>query len=168
MLRTEKKLGYVVFANAYPILDSAGLVFIVQSPVAGAPALQREVGQFLRAYGDELGAMTEQEFAQHKRALVSRIMEEERQLSERSARFWQEIDRENFAFDTRERLVSAIESTALDDFRHFYASVLVGAQSRELVVRATGQATPAQAHRPRGEQPVTAAWARRFRGLLPG
>ena len=95
VLRTEKKLGYVVFANAFPILDSAGLVFIVQSPVAAAPTLQREVGRFLSDYGDEVGAMKEQEFAQHKRALISRIMEEERQLGERSARFWEEIDREN-------------------------------------------------------------------------
>ena len=168
VLRTQKKLGYVVFANAFPILDSAGMVFIVQSPVAGAHSLQKEVHQFLTGYEATVDSMSEADFAQHKRALVARVMEEERQLGERSARFWEEIDRGNFEFDTRERLVDAIEKTDLAQFKRFYAGVLAGAGRRELAVRATGETTPALATRPRGEQPVSAAWARRFRGLLPG
>ena len=33
-LRTEQQLGYVVFANYYPLLTVPGITFVVQSPVA--------------------------------------------------------------------------------------------------------------------------------------
>jgi secreted Zn-dependent insulinase-like peptidase len=167
-LRTEKKLGYVVFANAFPILDTAGLVFIVQSPVASANTLHDEVRGFLADYAAQIKAMDEATFTQHKQALVSRVMEEERQLSERSSRFWEEIDRDNSAFDTREQITSVINVTSLEDFQRFYDRVLVSPARRELAVRAHGQGTPPVEDPLAGEQPVNAPWVRLNRGLLPG
>jgi len=166
-LRTQKKLGYVVSASAYPILDTAGLVFLVQSPVASAATLQLEVRSFLDEHRRAVERMDGDDFEQHKRALIARVMEEERQLGDRSERFWEEIDRGNLAFDTRERLAAAIESATIEELRAFYAAVLDGRNRRELAVRADGEATPRTGPLP-GEQPVTAAWTRRHRGLLPG
>ncbi len=165
-LRTEKKLGYVVFANAYPILDSAGAVFIVQSPVAGAVTLQSEVRGFLDGYREQLAGMGEAELEQHKNALVARVLEEERQLSERSARFWEEIDRNNFAFDTREQLAEAIRGVSLAEFREFFDTVLTVRERRQLVVRAQGDGTPASTAQAPEEDTVTAVWARQHRGFL--
>ncbi len=170
VLRTEKKLGYVVFANAYPILDSAGVVFILQSPVAGAAVLQAEVRAFLDAYAARLDELDVAEFEQHKRALVARVLEEERQLSERSGRFWEEIDRGNFAFDTRERLAQAVRGVTLEDFKGFYQRVAASQQRRQLAVRAEGTSAPGAGEPPRGERAVTPVWARNNRGyvLMPG
>jgi secreted Zn-dependent insulinase-like peptidase len=167
-LRTEKKLGYVVFANALPILDSAGVVFIVQSPVAGAGMLQDEVRGFLNGYRERIAAMTEAEFAQHKKALTARVMEEERQLGERSDRFWSEIDRGNFEFDTRERLARAIAGTSIEAFRALYDAMLDDERRRQIAVRAQGADTPASPPRAGAERVVTPVWARENRELLPG
>jgi secreted Zn-dependent insulinase-like peptidase len=166
-LRTEKKLGYVVFANAYPILDSAGLLFIVQSPVADALSLQREVDGFLSAYEQQLATMDETEFDQHKAALITQVMETERQLSERSSRFWKEIDRSNFDFDSREKFARAIRDLSLGDFKQFYRQVLTSADRRVVTMRVHGQSTPAATTAPPvHEQPVTSAWVRGNRSYL--
>ena len=53
------------------------------------------------------------ELDDHKRALIARVMEEERQLTERTDRYWREIDRENDRFDTRDKLVQAIRDASV-------------------------------------------------------
>ncbi|MFT5176553.1 MAG: insulysin [Gammaproteobacteria bacterium] len=161
VLRTEKKLGYVVFANAYPVLDSAAMVFIVQSPVADALSLQHEVDAFLAGYEPQLAKTSGAEFEQHKAALIAQVMEAEPQLSERSSRFWNEIDRGNFAFDSRDKLTRAIRDLSFDAFQTFYRQVLVGKDRRAVTMRVHGRATPtATTTIPAHEQAVTAAWAR--------
>jgi secreted Zn-dependent insulinase-like peptidase len=167
-LRTEKELGYVVFANAMPILDTPGVVFIVQSPVADAATLQQEVQGFVTAFTDVVTQMDEAAFEQHKRALIARVLEEERQLGERSDRFWHEIDRANFDFDTREGLVQAIRDTTLEAFRDFYLHVAAGEGRRQLVVRTRGNRAPRPAAVPVHEQLISPIWARENRRLLPG
>jgi insulysin len=166
VLRTEKKLGYVVFANAYPVLETAALVFIVQSPVADAVNLQREVHEFLADYQQSITKMDVAEFEQHKTALVARVLEAERQLSERSSRFWQEIDRSNFDFDSREIMAQAIRDTSLEEFRTFYQRTLNDPDQRALTIRVHGTSTPLAADRSNHEQPVTASWVRSNRGYF--
>ena len=168
-LRTEKKLGYVVTVNAYPLLDSTGLAFMVQSPVAGAHVLQDEVLTFIDAFHERVTAMSESDLEQHKQALIARVMEEERQLTQRTARWWDEIDRENFDFDTRERTRDAIQDITLAQFRAFFASVLSGSDRRQLAIRVLGEAArDALAVSARAsEREVTPAWIRMNRELLP-
>jgi insulysin len=167
VLRTEKKLGYVVFANTYPVLDTAALVFIVQSPVASASKLQREIDDFLLGYEPQLAKISEAEFEQHKAALVAQVMEAERQLSERSTRFWHEIDRGNLAFDSRDKLAQAISNLSLTGFRNFYRQILTSNDRRVVTIRVHGQSTPATATPvPEHEQRVSAAWARTNRNYM--
>jgi secreted Zn-dependent insulinase-like peptidase len=170
-LRTQKQLGYVVSVNAYPVLDSAGLVFMAQSPVAGAGMLQDEVLAFLDGFGARIADLSQSDLEQHKRALVARVMEEERQLSERSARWWEEIDRENLRFDTREQTRDAVLAIGLDEFREFYSGMLLDAARRQLAIRVIGEGIPdaAAAAPQRGaERVVTPAWVRDHREPLPG
>jgi secreted Zn-dependent insulinase-like peptidase len=170
-LRTQKQLGYVVSVNAYPVLDSAGVVFMTQSAVAGAGMLQHEVLAFLERFGARIADLNEADLEQHKRALAARVMEEERQLSERSARWWEEIDRENLRFDTREQVRDAILAIGLTEFREFYSSVLLDAGRRQLAIRVIGQGIPdpaAAALRRSTERVVTPAWVRDHRDPLPG
>jgi secreted Zn-dependent insulinase-like peptidase len=157
--------------NAYPILDSAGLLFMVQSPVASADTLQDEVAAFVMGHRERIASMSEDDLEQHKSALVARVMEVERQLSERSSRWWEEIDRENFLFDTRERLRDAIQGIGLDAFRDFYATLLFDAGRRQLAIRVIGGGATREASaapRRNGERAVTPSWVRDHREPLPG
>jgi insulysin len=143
-LRTEKQLGYVVFAGPSTLLDVPGLMFVVQSPVATPGMLENHIQAFLHDYLDALPQMNSAQFEANKQGLISRLMQADERLSERSERLWQEIDLGYRQFDSREQLVAAIEPLDLQTVSSAMADWLLGAQSRRVAITALGQAGDAQ------------------------
>jgi len=95
-------MGYIVQAMAYPILDVPALAFIVQSPDNSHEDIDTAVQSFLKSQKERLATMSSDRFQRQKEAVISRIAEDPTQLSEVADRYWQEIDRMNLDFDTRE------------------------------------------------------------------
>lgn len=139
-LRTEQQLGYIVFSSAMPLLDVPGLVFVVQSPTAEPLTLENRIEDFLKQFGTTLASMPREEFERQKQALLVQIMERDQQLSERTARYWQDIDSENYAFDTREQLAQAVADLNPEEMTALYNAMLLNAERRRLVIRSTGTA----------------------------
>jgi secreted Zn-dependent insulinase-like peptidase len=137
-LRTEKQLGYIVFASNMTIIETPGIVFIVQSPIADPASLQRHIGTFLDQYAAKMAALNEATFERHKTALLGNLLEADSTLDDRSNRYWNEIDREHYAFDLREKLAAAIKDVSLDELKASYEKILRSNDSRRLVVRAPG------------------------------
>lgn len=139
-LRTEQQLGYVVFANAYEILEVPGLAFVIQSPVAGGAELDAQVQAFLDEYSQTLADMTEAGLEAQKASVISRLEEEDKTLRAISERWWREIDRQNTDFDTRQRMVEAVRALDLEAVRKLYRteiepllrSVLVTTETRDM------------------------------------
>ena len=52
---------------------------------------------------------SEQDLAREKQAVISQLMEQDRQLGEISERYWREIDRGATDFKSREKLAKAIQ-----------------------------------------------------------
>ncbi len=138
-LRTVSQLGYVVFAAPMQLLKAPGAMFVVQSPVASAVQLEHQIGRFLQEYGERLAVMDEEEFARHKAGLLTRILEAEKRLTDRTDRYWAEIDDEEFGFDSREQLAAAVRAIDKDGFVDFYEATLRGPTARRLVVQAPGR-----------------------------
>ena len=165
-LRTEKKLGYIVFANPMLILDVPALAFTVQSPNTSSVKLQTDMQAFLRGYADSIHAMSESEFAQHKLSLLARVLEDEHRLGERSRRYWTEIDRGNFAFDTRKKFADTIRDLSLSEFKAFYDRVLLNPDRRLITVLASGNNTPIAQIKPIA-QATTAMRLQQSHGYFP-
>lgn len=123
-LRTEKQLGYIVFASHYDVLDVPGIGFIVQSPNTASDVLLQHTQEFLQQRLKVLQTLAPDDFARHKAAVISRLQEKDTTLYERSNRYWQEIDRKNVDFDTRERLIEAINGLDRDGFAQFYEQLV--------------------------------------------
>jgi insulysin len=106
-LRTEKQLGYVVSASVYPQREVAGLIFLVQSPVLDPASVQSEINgyieQWLKTGIDEAG------FEKHKAGLLLRLAEQPENLWDAADRHWQDLLDNYPKFDSRERLVSALQ-----------------------------------------------------------
>lgn len=119
-LRTEQQLGYVVFANAYELMEVPGLAFVIQSPVAQGPELDRQVKAFLDEYSQTLSNMEKTDLEAQKASVISRLEEEDKTLRAISERWWQEIDRQNTDFDTRQRTVEAVRALDLEAVRKLY------------------------------------------------
>ena len=74
-----------------------------------------------------------------KQAVISKLLEKDRQLSEISSRYWREIDRDMVSFDSREQLADAVRGVSkaalLETFRK---SVLERDQSLQVVTGGDG------------------------------
>jgi secreted Zn-dependent insulinase-like peptidase len=138
-LRTDQQLGYVVFAGSMPLLDVPGMVFVVQSPVADPGMLETHTQAFLRDMRGELERLDPQTLAQYRQGLITRIMDVEQRLQERSDRYWYELDLGYTRFDSRERLSQAVERVTGTELIQFYDAVLTGPETRRLSVRAPGR-----------------------------
>ena len=106
------------------MLDVPGIGFIVQSPNTGSDVLLQHTLDFMQERQKALHTLEPEEFARHKAAVISRLEKKDSTLYERSNRYWQEIDRKNFDFDTRERLIEAINALDRNAFAQFYQQLL--------------------------------------------
>ena len=109
-MRTERQLGYIVHVSLATLLETPGVSFIVQSPVAAPEQLRALTESFVSGFSAKLGAMSSEEFEAQKAGFISQLTQTDKTLYERSERWWREISREALAFDTQERLVAATES----------------------------------------------------------
>ena len=109
------------------------------------------MNEFLEVYGSSLNAMTDTEFEQHRSSLVSDVMRQEEKLRDRSGRYWLEIDRKDYEFDSRERLSAEINEVSLDDFRQFFQTSVLDPVRPRLVVRSFGEVKGAEMALPRDE-----------------
>lgn len=137
-LRTEKQMGYIVFCGAIDIMEVPGFALVVQSPNRNPENIQKEMEQFLEEFLLGMVNLEEIDFVQHRDSLVGDIMRREEQLRDRSNRYWLEIDRQNYSFDYREKLVNAINKISLKEFREFFSESLVHHNVPRIVLRSYG------------------------------
>ena len=122
-LRTEQQLGYIVFASPLVIRKNVGIALVVQSPSAKTETIIDSMDQFLAHFSDTLSSMPADQLEKFKRSVLARINEQDRQLSDRTSRYWQEIDLEELNFDTRESLSTAIEQLEISQLKDTLAEL---------------------------------------------
>lgn len=108
-LRTTRQLGYIVYATAYEMLETPALGLVVQSPGASAEDIDRAITEFTADFRPTLEAMQPDDLRREQQAVISKLLEKDRRLTEVSERYWQEIDRGNDDFDSREQLAGAVD-----------------------------------------------------------
>lgn len=114
-LRTEKQLGYIVFATSFELLEVPGLAFIVQSPNTPGDALQQETNDFLSEALTIVEELDANNLSNHKNAVISKLTKSDNTLYERTNRFWKDIDVSNVSFDTEKQLSKEVEKLSRHD-----------------------------------------------------
>ncbi|WP_390617862.1 insulinase family protein [Maricurvus nonylphenolicus] len=132
-LRTQKQLGYIVFATGMPIKKVAGSVLVVQSPTASVADLQQEISGFLANQ-----VFDEKSLAQNKQAVISNLLEAPKNLVEQSEHYWSNIIHEVSSFDRKERLAKQVEAVTLLSLQDYFTS-MVGTRSRQMWLTASSQ-----------------------------
>ena len=138
-IRTNRQLGYIVYATPFEMLETPALGFVVQSPSATRAEIDQAVQEFSNSFEETLSALTAERLEREKQAVISKLLEKDRQLSEISSRYWREIDRDMESFDSREQLADAVRGVSkaalLETFRK---SVLERDQSLQVVTGGDG------------------------------
>ncbi|TVP53690.1 MAG: peptidase M16 [Halomonadaceae bacterium] len=135
-LRTQQQVGYIVHAAQYPLLDMPALALILQSPDRDGADIDQRVQQFLEDFSSRLEDLSTAEFEQQKAAVVTRLSEEETQLRAISERYWQEIDRSNPNFDTREKMIQSVRALEQQQLVDIYREQVLN-NPRQLVIDAS-------------------------------
>lgn len=128
-LRTEQQLGYIVAASPMPLYKMPGLAFFVQSPSTPVGDIREAMLDFLEQ-GNLPQSLTEEQFLTHRQALVQRLLEQPKNLSEQAHRYLQDIHYREFDFDRRERLAAAVEAIGFDAWKQAYERHFLQPQAR--------------------------------------
>ena len=143
-LRTEREIGYIVFATLMPLLEVPGVVLVVQSPTTSPELIFEEVDAFLQRAGDVLRDMPAAEFERHRAAVESALLEADTRLDDRTGRYWYEIDREHYEFDWRQQLLDALRSISRADVAKAWRDLVTAPEtSLGVTVAVSGQKPPA-------------------------
>lgn len=115
-LRTQQQLGYIVMSTPYPVRDVPGLVFLVQSPVAGTEPLANAYTEFLQHWAQYDEAALRKLFDRHRAALANRLAEAPKNQSEQFDRFWLDLSDGDDSFNSRELLLAEVQKLSFDDW----------------------------------------------------
>ena len=156
-LRTERKIGYVVFASPLTLRGVPGLAFVVQSDTSPPEVLREEVEAFVERFEAVLGGMSEEDFERHRRAVESALLEADTRLEERTGRYWTEIQRERYEFDSRERFLDAVRAITREELLAAWREVVLAPETARGVVVAVSAGEPPDDADPLllGARPIT-------------
>lgn len=136
-LRTEKQLGYVVFAYPRPIYNQAGLAFTIQSPVASADELENHIIDFNKNFSKKLSQLTLAEFKANQLILKTELQQQPENIRNAAELYWSDILTTGKTESTRQQIAKAVDDLALDDFINQMQTVLT--QQLSVVIKAKAQ-----------------------------
>ena len=137
-MRTEEQLAYAVGALARPIEDYSGIGLFIQTPVKGPKEIQVRFDKFKKEYALELNAMSEETFAQLKNATLVSLKEQPKNLSDEMSPLINDWYRENFDFDSKQKLIAEVEKVTLADIKDYYQQTMLNPQAARLNVQLRG------------------------------
>ncbi|MFP8965924.1 insulinase family protein [Pokkaliibacter sp. CJK22405] len=135
-LRTEQQLGYIVFATYTPFIDYPGLSFIVQSPKASGLQIERAIESFQQVFGPRLAQLNDQQLASFKQGIIQDLKQPDETLYQRSEYYWRELDRDAKSFDSREKMIQALENVKAADLKALFKRQTSVQDQRSLVISA--------------------------------
>lgn len=133
-MRTQRQYGYTVFATPYPVIEQAGLAFIVQSNKTDAQTLYGETQRFIQKFELTLLAMPDADYQGHQQGLIQRLLEKPKNLQEKTNQYWREIDRDNLAFDTNEKIAAAVAALSKEKLLAYYNQNLINRDGHGLLI----------------------------------
>lgn len=125
-LRTINRVGYLVHSGVIAIDRWPGLYFSVQSPSHNPKEINELYDEFLAGFRIELNQLDDQEFEATKQGLIDKILRDAKNLDDSTARFWREIDLEEWQFDSRKQFATTVGSLTKDDIAAYYEKLTEG------------------------------------------
>lgn len=137
-LRTEEQLAYAVGGSAIQLQDYTAFGLYIQTPVLGPQDVQSRFDQFKQQYADILQQLDETAFTQLKQSLLVSLKEPPKNLREEVTPIVSDWYQEKFNYDSKQKLISAVEQTSLDDVKAFYQQTILNPQAARISVQMRG------------------------------
>lgn len=137
-LRTEEQLAYQVSALDYPIDEYAAVGIYIQSPVMDLSQAQDRFDRFKKEYQAKLDKLSEQEFADIKNGVLVGLKEAPKNMLEEVQPLWRDWFAEKWQYDSKDKLIAAVELVSLDDIKAFYAQTMLNPNAARINVQLRG------------------------------
>ncbi|WP_115718267.1 insulinase family protein [Gallaecimonas mangrovi] len=138
-LRNKQQLGYMLGVSFFPMQRLPGLLFYIQSPVAGPVQLLDAIDDFISDFSLLLLGLSESQWHNTKMALLHQLMQPDSALADRSSRLWHAIGQGDLTFDWRQRLAEEVHRFQKADFIRFMMKRLRAKQADRLLLASVGQ-----------------------------
>lgn len=138
-LRTEEQLGYVVFATQMPLQTVPSLAFIVQAPTATPEEIMASSQAFFKTFEQQLAGISEAEFLSFKQGLITVLQEKPKNMAEKFAKFWRDIEIKRDSFDTNQAIAHEVLKLTLNDIQTLYKDSMLDGKNPWLIVTQGGK-----------------------------
>ncbi|PHM36672.1 pitrilysin [Xenorhabdus innexi] len=138
-LRTTEQLGYAVFAFNTRVGEQWGLGFLLQSNSKQPDYLHKRYQSFYQLAKKKLQAMSDAEFEQYKTALLTEMRQPPQTFSGEASLYGTDFARNNFKFDTKEKVIASLEKITKTQLIEFYDKAVMKRQGLALISQITGK-----------------------------
>ncbi|WP_313377504.1 insulinase family protein, partial [Pantoea sp. CTOTU50773] len=137
-LRTQEQLGYAVFSYQMPIGRQWGIGFLLQSNSKQPAYLMQRFEAFYPQAEQRLRDMKPEDFAQYQQALINDLKQRPQTLDEEANRYSRDFNRQNFAFDTREKAIEQIQKLTPQGVADFFHKAVLEQQGMAMISQIGG------------------------------
>ncbi|NHB87862.1 pitrilysin [Photorhabdus tasmaniensis] len=142
-LRTTEQLGYAVFAFNTSVGEQWGLGFLLQSNSKQPKYLNQRYLDFYQKAASKLKVMSQTDFEQYKNALINERQQPPQTFYSEVARFSGDFSRNNFSFDSRDKMLEVLKKTTQKQLINFYQDAVTKHHGLSLISQVIGKsATP--------------------------
>ncbi|KAJ1944023.1 metalloprotease [Kickxella alabastrina] len=149
-LRTKEQLGYRVHANIKTYGKSSGLQFYIQGESNPTYATMR-IDAFVHDFRQYLLDFDAAKLATQIKSIVDQARERVKNISQETARYWSQIDSENYDFGSVERGAEQISRLTRDNLIAFWDKY-INPQTAPHYTRVDNQVWSSAAAQPSAEQ----------------
>ena len=82
-----------------------------------------------------------EKFLEQKHGLMNRLTQKDKNLGERSRRYWTDLENENYMFDSQQRISAAVESLTKSDMQVFLKKLVERLNNQRLLIYSDGKFT---------------------------
>ncbi|WP_194867155.1 insulinase family protein [Pseudoalteromonas sp. PPB1] len=138
-LRTEEQLAYAVGAVAQSIDEHSAFGFYIQTPVLDVQSMQARFDRYRQEYTQALKELDEEAFVQLKQAALLSLKQVPKNLAEESQPFLIDWYRDNLTFDSKAKLIAAMEQVTLADIQSYYQQSMLNTEASRINVQIRGK-----------------------------
>ncbi|WP_445375740.1 pitrilysin [Photorhabdus tasmaniensis] len=138
-LRTTEQLGYAVFAFNTSVGEQWGLGFLLQSNSKQPKYLNQRYLDFYQKAASKLKVMSQTDFEQYKNALINERQQPPQTFYGEVARFSGDFSRNNFSFDSRDKMLEVLKKTTQKQLINFYQDAVTKHHGLSLISQVIGK-----------------------------
>jgi protease-3 len=137
-IRTEEQLAYAVGFFGQTFRQQMLVAYYIQSPAKGLAEVDDRIALFRKGFTEQLAAITEDEFATTKNSVLITLTQPAKNLSEEMGEFTGDWREQLWNFDSKERLITAIETITLNDVKDLYQRIEGGKDFGRVIIQMRG------------------------------